>query len=154
MSNQPQLESKKDEDFDFFKKPKISHEQIVETEISSQISNNKQSTHKNEKNFIYGFGVFIMALVIGSVMLSEKNNDKPVYVTPNGGWVVSQPPAPNPVLIQEESNFTTPKDTINNIDYSNLTKEDAERVKQALEQVKDLQKTLIETNKPVTKPQQ
>jgi hypothetical protein len=154
MNTQNQLESAKDDDFDFFKKPKISSSQSVDTESPLQISNSKQRTHKNEIKFKLIYFVFAFIISAGIILFDgEPKNNKPVYVTPNGGWVVSQPLVLNPVHIQEESNFTTSKDTINNIDYSKLSKEDAARVKQALEQFKDVQKTLIETSKPVGKPQ-
>jgi hypothetical protein len=150
MNTQKQVESAKDDDFDFFKKPKNFSTPNAQQEVTLQKevlmpSASSKAWNKNLLFLIAGFIPMVLFLV-----MKETNTSSSVYTIPKEGIIMHQVPA-EPKIVEAPTNSN--KNEQFNVDYSNLSKEDAARVKQALEQFKDVQKTLIETNKPITKPQ-
>lgn len=146
MNTESQLESAKDDDFDFFKKPKNTPVQSELTKAVLEKEDGRLAAKSKQQKIILFLGIFVPMVLF--IVLSEMNKPQPVHLVPKEE-VMQQVPT-EPALV--EAPTTNNKEESFNVDYSKLSKEDAENVKQALDQFKDIQKTLIETSKPATKP--
>lgn len=169
---QKEIEKNDDDDLDFFKKSKFISSKINDVDkkaLQQKLQKQKNLDLAEVKNILNRWPViqtnskpiFIASLAIGIFLISgsiitEQNTatvepEKTYYVNPNNGQIVNEivELQKEPIVVQATA--SNEQDGEYNVDYSNLSKEDAERVKVALEQFKDIQKTLIETNKSLAK---
>ncbi len=137
-----ELEKNTDDEFDFFKQNKSSalpkNNVVLDKNMSQQIKEKFEAQLKLNKRIALA-GIFIPMFLC--IAFSEMQN-KPTYIVKEENKVVKVV-KPIEVVAQQTNN----KDQPFNVDYSKLSKEDGERVKYALDQFSDIQKTLIETSK-------
>jgi hypothetical protein len=148
--NEREIQKNEDDDFDFFKKPKNlnlqKNENKVQLEktnpssnvIHENVSHNSSFLDLHGKSIFFFLGTISFFILIVSMMLKkDMNNVQHVYVIPKNEKTINPPIETKPINNSQEP-F--------NVDYSKLNKNDAERVKKVVDQFKDIQKNLIETN--------
>lgn len=153
MENQNSTELEKDEDFDFFKKSKNSKSKDVNKDkdlIKDEnhlginfLINSKKYVKKNR--YIVMFAIFAVSVpvAVGLFSLEHTNKQLPNHF-PNP--IVAPISQSTPIVVEAKPGEKLEEPF--KVDYSKVSKEDAQRIKQALQGFQDIQKQLKEIGNP------
>jgi hypothetical protein len=148
MKNQNDNQFEKEEDFDFFKKSKSTTTQknLEQNQFKKPIEPNTQKPKLFDKfaakKMVFICVAIVLPISVGMI-LNSHNTKAPVVVTHPA--LIKQSPVP---IVIEATPGKNPEDPPN-IDYSKVSKEDGERIKQALQQFHDITKQLKDTSKDI-----